>query len=600
MRVSVASRSWRAGLLPVLLLLMPMLLASQVRVVGVKVLADEEFRSQRDWKGRVTRLMEGVSKEFEELFQIRFNLIGTGPWESQDGVTTLERLAEKLSANLVKGDADIIVAFTAQKGLLQSFSGYSLFREGVVLLEHNGERKALVRTLTHELSHLFGAVHVANPDSVMDYFVRGGRFDSLNMELIRLNRDRLFNSVDFPLRPDHFPAIIEICQRVILANHLSREDRSQKNYVQPGIKGLVNGKGERDYAGLEDVHLLIAEIHLECRRYPEARREAEKALEIVPDSLDAQNIRAIALRNEREYDRAIEEYRELLRRKPDHPQILYNLGIAYAWKGDPASAQACYQKALDLKPNFAQAWNNMGENHLIAGDVERATDAFRKAIGLNPRYGLARANLAEAYFRNNLLDLAEAEVESALALKPGLASAHNLLGNIHQVRNDMDRAVEEYRLAIELNPLSARPYFNLGRCSAKTGNLSDAKEYYLTALEKDPDFAEARANLGYCYLLESHLHLAISEIGKAHELGFSNARTYLNLSFAYHRRGLLGLALDAARMSYDMDPELAQTHAHLVVLYLKLEDLESARWHADIAQSKGLKLKAEILEKIKE
>ena len=97
-----------------------------------------------------------------------------------------------------------------------------------------------------------------------------------------------------------------------------------------------------------------------------------------------------------------------------------------------------------------------------------------------------------------------------------------------------------------------------------------------------------------------HLHFAISEIGKAHELGFCSARTYLNLSYAYHRRGLLAHALEAARMSHDLDPELAQTHAHLVVLFLKLGDLQSAREHAVLAQNKRLKLNAVILDQIKE
>jgi tetratricopeptide (TPR) repeat protein len=600
MKDSIFSRIWRAGFPFSWFLIFPALLFSQARVINIRALADEEFRARRDWKTRIENLIDDVSREFEELFQIRFDLLEFEEWSSADGLRSLEQIAEDLSARLIKGRADVVVAFSAKKVLPQSYSGYSLFREGIVVLEYNGENPAVFRTLKHEISHLFGAVHVANPESIMDYFVRGARFDSLSAELIRINRDRLFNSVDFPLRPAHFPAIVEICRRICLANQISRDDRSHRSRTLPGIKGLVNIEGERDYVGLEDVHILLAEIYLESRRFSEAIGDAEKALDIDPDNLAAQNIRAIAFRNQGEYERAIAEYQGILSRKPEHPQILYNLGVAYAGKGDKVSAQSCYERALALKPNFAQAWNNVGENLLSGGDLDMATQAFQRAVSLNPRYGLARANLGESYFRGDLLDRALMEAETALALDPGLASAHNLLGNIFQVRNDMDRAVEEYRRAIELNPRSPQPYFNLGRCSAKAGNLPETKKYYLAALEIDPNFAEAHANLGYCYLLEKHLHFAISEISKAHELGFSTAGTYLNLSYAYHRRGLLINALDAARMSSDMDPELAQTHAHLVVLFLKLGDMQRAREHAVLARDKGLKLSPDILDMIKE
>jgi len=594
------TRSVSVALFILLVLSVSAPLLSQERAVSVKIFVEGEFGSLNDLRSEAQGLLEEVSKEFEELFQIRFTPVDFGEWPSSNGIQSLQSLAEDLNAHMPERSMDIAIVFAAPTNLPQSYSGYSLFRDAVIALEYTGERRTILRTLKHEICHLFGAVHVANPDSIMDYFVRGDRMDSLNAELIKLNRDRRFNLIDYPLNPEHFQEIIEICERIILANTISRNDRTHLDRVKPGIKGLVDANGEQVYIGLEDVHVLMAEIYLESRQFEDALFQARQALVIDPDNFSAKNIQAITFRYQGDFDRAIMEYQDMMLRKPAHPQVLFNMGVAFAEKGDVASALSCYRKALRLNPNFAQAWNNMGETYLGAGNLEAAGRAFEKSVSLNPGYALAHANYGEALFRGSKIGPAFREAEAALALNPGLASAHNLLGNIYQVQNRIEEAEVEYQRAIDCDPGNSQIYFNLGRCRAKFGDLRKAREYYLIALETNPDFAEAHANLGYCYLLEKHFHLSISEITKAHELGFSNARTYLNLSYAYHQKDLIPQALEAACMSYDLDPELARTHAHLVVLYLKSGDIQNARIHAALAESRGIKLKSDILEKIKQ
>ncbi len=196
------SEKRRLGLFAALLFmsgLAPIPLFSQIREIGVKIIADEEFRKNPDWKLRAENCLNMASADFERLFGIRILVNKFEDWNSGRSAKSLEALAEDLDAHFDKENFDVLLAFTAQGTLDKSYAGYSVFREGIILLKNTDDMPLLARTLKHELGHIFGGVHVADPGSVMDYFIQGDNFDTLNAQVISLNRERLFNTVDFPI-----------------------------------------------------------------------------------------------------------------------------------------------------------------------------------------------------------------------------------------------------------------------------------------------------------------------------------------------------------------------------------------------------------------
>jgi tetratricopeptide (TPR) repeat protein len=50
---------------------------------------------------------------------------------------------------------------------------------------------------------------------------------------------------------------------------------------------------------------------------------------------------------------AIPPLEESLRKRPDTPEVLYHLGLAYAKMGDAGKARETLERALALKPAFA-------------------------------------------------------------------------------------------------------------------------------------------------------------------------------------------------------------------------------------------------------
>jgi hypothetical protein len=133
------------------------------------VAGGNEYRNfYSDWQTRGQEIVEGASKHLEKQCGLRFTVVGFANWEYKKAPRTADEAFRSLHKVRV-GDADLVVGFTLVsfagprgevRGLTQYFSQY------VVIPDGWGVPGATTR-LVHELSHVFGAFHVAEEDSVM-------------------------------------------------------------------------------------------------------------------------------------------------------------------------------------------------------------------------------------------------------------------------------------------------------------------------------------------------------------------------------------------------------------------------------------------------
>jgi len=575
------SQKRRLGLFAALLFMSgvaPIPLFSQIREIGAKIIADEEFRKNPGWKLRAENCLNMASADFERQFGIRILVKKFEDWNCGRSAKSLEALAEDLDAHFDKENNDILLAFTAQGNLDKSYAGYSVFREGIILLKNTDDMPLLARTLKHELGHIFGGVHVADPGSIMDYFIQGDNFDTLNAQAVSLNRERLFNTVEFPIPKKMRSKAIDIYEQIVRSIQMTLFREKSDEGLQPAIKeilaqakilGVLGEDGRRDPFYLDDACVLLAQLYLETKEYDKAIQACQAALKISPKNLETKNIMGIALRKKGLIDQAIEKYNDILKDKPNHSRVLYNLGIAYSKKADLESAQSAYAKAIELKPNFAEAHNNLGEMYLRLGKTEEAEKEFLKAVSIGPEFPLAHSNLAEVYCRKKVYDKSKAEAEKAMAMNPELPDPYNILGNIDHQQGKTEEAIEKYRQALSLDPSYEKAYFNLGICCFDKNQLGEAKTHFLKALEINKNFAEAHAGLGYCLLRENKTDEGIAEIHLGQTLGFRSAKTYTNLSFAYLQKGMADQAIEEAERAIELDPGQAAAFNNSGIAYMK-------------------------------
>jgi len=538
--------------------------AAETRTLTVKILTDSAFREDPVWQMKVESCLRAAASEIERIADLRFEIAGHEAWASPSETLAIETVARDLDNRFSKDRADVLLAVLGVERIGQTFYGYALFQEGIVILTYPPTGPPPVRTLRHEMGHLFGAVHMPLADSVMNYFVPQSRFDDLNAKAVAAGRTRSFNRVE-PVFPHE--ARLELAS---VYEEICRFVRAQIEAGMPlaGFKSLADEKGRPDVSFLDDAFIALAQIRLDEKEYSRVLESCDEALKLNPGNWDTQNLVGIALRRMGRIDEAIAQYREILKVNPDFPRVLYNLGIALAKNGDLASAKGAYERAIALKPNLPEARNNLGEVSLRLGDLAAAEREIREALRIQPRFPLAMSNLAEVFFRKKEFGAAADLAAKAGELDPVLPDPWNVLGNIRHQEGRPEEAVAAYEKALSLDRRHEKAHYNLGICLFELGRADEAELHFVTALDIQPAFAEARANYGYCLLRRKRLDEGIREIEEALRLGYASARAFLNLSLAYVQKGDFPRAAEDARKAVERDPRMKEAWAHLGSLLL--------------------------------
>ena len=107
--------------------------------------------------------------------------------------------------------------------------------------------------------------------------------------------------------------------------------------------------------------------------------------------------RGLAYKKKGQWDKAIGDYDEAIRLKPDFAFALNNRGNAYYGKGHFDRAIDDYDEAIRLQPDFAEAFGNRGNVYRKRGQLARAIEDYNKAIGLNPDDAKVFADRGLAY-----------------------------------------------------------------------------------------------------------------------------------------------------------------------------------------------------------
>jgi len=165
----------------------------------------------------------------------------------------------------------------------------------------------------------------------------------------------------------------------------------------------------------------------------------------------------------KEYDRAIPEWRKALELTPDDAKAHYNLGVALAETRATDEAISHFQRALDLDPDYSDAHTNLGVILAGSGKLDEAVRHLERAVHLSPRDVKAQVNLAGALVDKGRLQEGIAHCQAALDVDPQSADAHNNLGIALVKSGSIDEAILHLEKAAEVNPTSVEYQYNLGR-----------------------------------------------------------------------------------------------------------------------------------------
>lgn len=418
-----------------------------------------------------TVLVANANRRVAAHLGMTFALAEVKLW-SADGATLEDRL-DDLRTKVVREPGQILAGLTGP--LQRTGTGLASYREGLVVLTAHYGRDRSARLFAHELAHLFGAVHLRGDAGLMAAGESGEALDPLNAWLVKLHRERRFESHLFPLPPEALGAA--------RSAYLEALDRAP------------------------DADAYLAAIALEQGDPGAALAAADRLLGRDTENLEVRLVRGIALRRLGRAADAVAEYERVLAGRPSYAPAHFNLAIALDHQGHSDGALGAYQRAIELDPSNASAFSNLARLFARRGDAHRALAAARRALELAPDFTGARVNLAMAYLEARDPASAEAEARRALAERPEMAEAHEALGAALLAGGQPETAAVSFRRASELEPGEARfrgqealALRSLARACRVAFDLDRAREALQRATSLAPGDADAwieRADLAF-------------------------------------------------------------------------------------------------------
>jgi tetratricopeptide (TPR) repeat protein len=120
----------------------------------------------------------------------------------------------------------------------------------------------------------------------------------------------------------------------------------------------------------------------------------------------------------RQWDRAIDAYRQALAADTRNFEACNALGVALAQTGRHAEAVAMLRQAVALAPDRAHLRNNLGYVLLLAGQPREAMAELQVAVGQDGTSAIAQANLRDAMARSGITSTPVAVATAAVVDKP--------------------------------------------------------------------------------------------------------------------------------------------------------------------------------------
>jgi tetratricopeptide (TPR) repeat protein len=309
----------------------------------------------------------------------------------------------------------------------------------------------------------------------------------------------------------------------------------------------------------------LARCYLAVGQFAEAKNEALKVLEQVPDNGDAIAVLAEAARSKED----IETAEEQLEKFPSKNNVSFQLALAnlFLHKGNATAAEDAVRQALTIDPKSSAAHMALGDLHLLRKDQKQAGEEFKKAAELAPVRSMERLKyaafmsavgdtgetrristemtrlapdylpgwtlLAELAFKDKKYDEALSLLENVFSRDPANVDGHRLESELLLAKGDTKKAVEVLERLDKNYPDIPLIKYQLARAYLKNNNMNQAKVVLDQAISTHPNYADAILLLAETNLRSGHSEAVIEPLTRLLKRNPELRRAALLLAAAY-------------------------------------------------------------------
>lgn len=184
--------------------------------------------------------------------------------------------------------------------------------------------------------------------------------------------------------------------------------------------------------------------------------------------------------------------KKLDQRVPNHPGILYSIGVCQSSAGNKTNAVETYKRVVKIHPSFIEAYNNMGLDLIELGRPTLAIDHFDAALNIRPDFKEAAINKASVLI--SLQRTAEAlDVLDVLYKQhPQNPLVLSNLGKIFAINQKRIQALEFFETALQHSPNNSEILEGKLMVLVNLQRWEDLLEAANQALANKPDHQAAR------------------------------------------------------------------------------------------------------------
>lgn len=176
------------------------------------------------------------------------------------------------------------------------------------------------------------------------------------------------------------------------------------------------------------------------------------------------------------YEESIPILEKLTVERPDQAVTGFLLGAAYERTGRRDKAIGEFRRILKLEPDFHAALNYLGYTFAESGtNLEEALSLVSRAVALDPDNGAYVDSLGWTYYRLGRPEQARSYLERASRLEPEDATLQEHLGDVYVALGQTDRARQAYQRALDLGAGGAEKPEELEKIRRKLEDLGKGK-----------------------------------------------------------------------------------------------------------------------------
>ena len=242
-----------------------------------------------------------------------------------------------------------------------------------------------------------------------------------------------------------------------------------------------------------------------------ALRAYQALLQARPEETRARYFMANILARQREWERAIAEYKWVLRDDPQFIAARYKLGLAYRALqrlkesyhtlvqcarlqsndgvvflslgivltdlGQLLLSIKAFERAAKLLPNEPQVHYRLGRALISAGYETRAMVAWQKAVELDEQWQAARYDLGILYLKRGRYYEAAVAFEAVYKSQPDDVETAYFLAVAYKETGRLDDTIQLLEKVIKARPDHFMAHFHLGATYLRVGNASDGLQH---------------------------------------------------------------------------------------------------------------------------